>query len=215
MRGRVWAKDHPEQQRRVILDAARKLFLRDGIERVAITEIATEAGLTRVTLYQYFANKEEIAWALARSIFEQMRQGGLEQYVLDASTGYEAIKRLFTSLTDEFLRDLDQISFLAQFDYLYARDWPAERMIELEALVFPEMQHIFADLVRRGITDGSLRPDLDPDVTLSALINALIATQRRLAFLGRKVEAEYGQSIERMIREICRIFLLGLQASPT
>jgi hypothetical protein len=64
------------------------------------------------------------------------------------------------------------------------------------------------------MADGSLRPDLDPDVTLFALINALIATQRRLAFLGRKVEAEYGQSTELMIREICRIFLLGLKASP-
>ncbi len=213
MRGRVWGQDHPEMQRRVILDAARKLFIRDGIERVGITDIAAEAGLTRATLYQYFANKEEIAWALARSIFEQARDRGLEQRLAEASTGYEAIERLFTSFIDEFLHDPDQITFMAQFDYMYARYWPVERLLELETLVVPDMVTFLADLIRRGIADGSLRSDLDPTVTLHALINALVAVQRRFAFLGSKVEAEYGQSTERMLREVCRILLLGLKAS--
>jgi AcrR family transcriptional regulator len=202
-------------QRRVILEAARKLFIRDGIERVGIADIAVEAGLTRATLYQYFANKEDIAWALAQSIFEQTRERVLEPSLAGASTGYEAIERLFAHIIDQFLHDLDQVNFMAQFDHMYARHWSVERLVGLEALVVPGMVHVYTDLIRRGIADGSLRSDLDPTLTLHALINALVAVQRRFAFLGSKVEAEYGQSTERMLREVCRIILLGLKASET
>jgi TetR/AcrR family transcriptional regulator, cholesterol catabolism regulator len=209
LRGRVWGQDHPEMQRRLILEAARKLFLRDGIERVGIADIAAEAGLTRATLYQYFANKEDIAWALAQSIFEQTRERVLEPSLAGASSGYEAIERLFAHIIDQLLHDPDQVNFMAQFDHMYARHWSVERLVGLEALVVPGMVHLYTDLIRRGIADGSLRSDLDPT------FNALVAVQRRFAFLGSKVEAEYGQSTERMLREVCRIILLGLKASET
>ena len=70
---------------------------------------------------------------------------------------------------------------------------------------------IFRQLVREGIADGSLRPDLDPDVTMQAVINTAIGTQRRLASLGNKVELEYGQSIDRLFRETIRVLVLGLR----
>jgi AcrR family transcriptional regulator len=212
-RGRVWGQDHPEMQRRIILEAARKLFIRDGIERVGIADIAAEAGLTRATLYQYFANKEDIAWAIAQSVFEQTHERGYQQSQIGASTGYEAIERLLVSIIDEFLHDPDQVNFMAQFDYMYARHWSVERLIELEALVLSGMMDLYSDLIRQGIADGSLRSDLDPTLTLHAIINALVAVQRRFASMGSKVEAEYGQSTERMLREVCRIILLGIKAS--
>ena len=212
MRGRVWGQDHPEMQKRIILEAARKLFIRDGIERVGIADIAAEARLTRATIYQYFANKEDIAWAIAQSIFEQTHERGHEQSRAEASTGYEAIERLLASIIDEFLHNPDQVNFMAQFDYMYARHWSVERLIELEALALPGVMDFYTGLIRQGIADGSLRSDLDPALTLHAIINAIVAVQRRFAFMGNKVEAEYGQSTERMLREVCRIILSGIKA---
>jgi hypothetical protein len=44
-------------------------------------------------------------------------------------------------------------------------------------------------------------------------MNAVIAAQRRLASLGKKVELEYGQPIDRLFRETIRIIVLGLRAT--
>jgi hypothetical protein len=67
-------------------------------------------------------------------------------------------------------------------------------------------------LIRDGIADGSLRADLEPDLTMHAVINAVIGAQRRLASLGDRVELEYGQPTDKLFRETIRILLLGLRA---
>ena len=90
---------------------------------------------------------------------------------------------------------------------------PAERLLTLEAQLNPQGFGYFSKLIREGIADGSLRPDLDPDLTLHAVINAVIGAQRRLASLGSKVETEYGQPIDRLFRETIRIIVLGLRAT--
>jgi hypothetical protein len=95
---------------------------------------------------------------------------------------------------------------------MYARHWPAERLISLESQINPQGFRIFADLIRDGIADGSLRHDLDPELTLHAVINTVVGAQRRLASLGDKVEQEYGQPVDRLFRETVRILLLGLRA---
>jgi hypothetical protein len=53
----------------------------------------------------------------------------------------------------------------------------------------------------------------DPDLTLHSMMNAVVGAQRRLAFLGNRVEKEYGQPVDRMFRETARTILLGLRAT--
>jgi TetR/AcrR family transcriptional regulator, cholesterol catabolism regulator len=67
-------------------------------------------------------------------------------------------------------------------------------------------------LVREGIDDGSLRADLDADTALHAVITTIIASQRRLAALGDRIEKEFGRPIEALMNESIRIILQGLQA---
>jgi len=102
---------------------------------------------------------------------------------------------------------------MAQFDAMYARDWPAERLLTLEGQIYDQGFEVFRKLICEGIADGSLRSDLDPDLTLHAVINAVIAAQRRLASLGNKVELEYGHPIDRLFRETIRIIVFGLRAT--
>ena len=47
-----------------VVEAAWGLFLKYGFSRVTIGDIAKEAGMSRPTLYQCFANKEEVFLAL-------------------------------------------------------------------------------------------------------------------------------------------------------
>ncbi|QNP70433.1 TetR/AcrR family transcriptional regulator [Streptomyces roseirectus] len=47
-------------KRRAIMGAARKLFGRDGYTRTSVDGIAGEAGVSKRTIYNHFANKEEL-----------------------------------------------------------------------------------------------------------------------------------------------------------
>jgi AcrR family transcriptional regulator len=199
------------RQRRRILSAAEKLFDERGIDRTTMAEVISASELRPSTMYQYFANKDEIVWAILSEVLEEAAARA-KKSVEGATNGLAKITALLQYMADELSKNQPRIRFMAQFDAMYARDWPTERLLTLEGQIHNQGFKAFRKLIREGIADGSLRPDLDPDLTLHAVINAVIAAQRRLASLGKKVELEYGQSIDRMFRETIRIIVFGLRA---
>jgi AcrR family transcriptional regulator len=58
--------------RRVILDAARTAFLRDGYESLSMRALAEAAGLSHGAIYLHFKEKEEIFEALVGESFDQL-----------------------------------------------------------------------------------------------------------------------------------------------
>ncbi len=202
---------HRERQRRRILDAAAGLFDERGIDRVALSDITSSAGVRASTTYQYFANKDEIIWAL----FERMLESSVARMrdaTRTAETTIEKITALLECMADDLTNDRATVRFMAQFDAMYARDLSPERLLAIEAQVSPHGIEYLGTLIREGVADGSLRADLDPEVSMHAVMNAVIGTQRRLASLGRRVEIEYGRSIDAMFLETIRIILAGLRA---
>jgi len=202
---------HRERQRRRILDAAQKLFDERGIDRTTMAEVISASGVRASTLYEYFSSKDDIVWAILTELLEEDALRA-KKYIEGATTGLSKITALLAYMADELSKNDAKVRFMAQFDAMYARDWPVERLLSVEGRIFGWPFEVFRTYIREGIADGSLRSDLDPDLTLHAVINAVIAAQRRLASLGNKVELEYGQSTDRMFRETIRILVFGLSA---
>ena len=183
-----------------------------GIDRVTMADIISAAELRPSTMYQYFSNKDDIVWA----IFEGMLGDAVAraaEATQNAKTALEKISALLDMMAVDLVNDRASVRFMAQFDAMYARDWPAERLLNLEAQFAPEGLAHLGDLIREGIADGSLRADLDPEITMHAVLNAVIGSQRRLGSLGSRIELEYGQPVEKLFRETIRILLLGLRAN--
>jgi len=204
---------HREKQLRRILESAAKLFDERGVDRVTMADIIAATELRASTLYQYFSNKDDIVWAIVRETMQQSAQVIQKTVEGAPESALAKISAMMEALSDQLVHKPEQVRFMAQFDALYARDWTAERLLSLEAELFPEGFAPLTALVSKGIADGSLRPDLDPQITMHAVLNAVIAVQRRLASLGSRVEAEYGQPVERLFRESTRVILRGLQAT--
>ena len=203
---------HRERQRRRILEAARRLFDEQGIDRTTMAEAMAASGLRASTLYEYFSKKDDIVWAIFSDMLEE-ESARAKTAVDGATTGLAKIMALLGYMADQLSNDPAKVRFMAQFDAMYARNWPVERLLTLEGQLNENGFEGFRRLIREGIADGSLRPDLDPDLTLHAVINAVIGAQRRLASLGTKVELEYGQTIDRLFRETIRIIEFGLRAT--
>ncbi len=54
-----------------ILITGRLLFWKYGMKRVTVEEICAEAGVSKMTFYKYFGNKEELALQVIRTFWEQ------------------------------------------------------------------------------------------------------------------------------------------------
>jgi AcrR family transcriptional regulator len=204
---------HRERQRSRILAAAQEAFDARGIDRVLIGEIVAETGIRASTLYEYFASKDEIVWALVEKVMARSEAGIKEKVeAVRDSPALARITALLDAFRDELIRHPGHVRFMAQFDAMYARDWTVERLLVLESEISPDGFGFLGALVRQGIADGAIRADLDPDLTLHAVLNAVIGTQRRLASLGKRVEQEYGHPIQELFDETVRVLLLGLRA---
>lgn len=195
------------------MTTARGLFDVRGIDRVTIAEIVSVAGIRASTLYEYFSNKDEIVWALVEEAMVQSSVG--IRGSIDAARGsaFAKISALLKAFGDELIEHPSRVRFMAQFDAMYAIDWSVERLVALEGQLFPGRFEELGALIREGVADGSLRPDLDPNLTMHSVLNAVIGAQRRLASLGDRVEKEYSQPIERLFAETARIVLLGLRTT--
>ena len=64
----------------LLLDAAIRLFARQGVGGTAIHEIAAEAGVANGTFYNYFRTREEIADAVSTRLAERLQEEIAESY---------------------------------------------------------------------------------------------------------------------------------------
>lgn len=58
-------------KRNAILEAAKRLFLIDGFDGVSMDQIATEAGVSKLTVYSHFGDKETLFGAAVQAYCEQ------------------------------------------------------------------------------------------------------------------------------------------------
>ncbi|MCB9629094.1 MAG: TetR/AcrR family transcriptional regulator [Sandaracinaceae bacterium] len=73
MRKPAWGDDPPRddtEARDKLLDAAERCVRRDGVEQTSLSSVAAEAGVSRRTVYRYFASGQELLAAA------EIRAGG-------------------------------------------------------------------------------------------------------------------------------------------
>lgn len=87
-----------DQTKRVILQAAYKLFRRRGFFRVGMDEIASAVGVTKKTLYYHFDSKDALLTAVLASQHERAF-AEFQNYGIDLSGGPEQlVDKLFGGL---------------------------------------------------------------------------------------------------------------------
>jgi TetR/AcrR family transcriptional repressor of mexJK operon len=84
---RVPSGERAERKRAAIMGSARETFLRDGFD-ASVDDIAAHAGVSKVTVYNHFGNKEALFNAVVGEALDQALSGTLAeaQSHLDATT---------------------------------------------------------------------------------------------------------------------------------
>lgn len=212
MPGFVYA-NHRENQKGWILEIAEDLFIHKGIANVTIADVAKASRLTRATIYKYFSNKEQ----MALEIFNMISKGWIDRNERDvwsaAGNGYERIHKFVTSHFEYLIQNPREARFIAEFNYLYAKEWPAEMALKLFSKTLEVDRQRILDCIRQGQQDGSLRGDIAAELVLAAIFNFNSGMLNRLGEMGAKVEVEYGLSVQIIFEQVCRVFLDGLKSS--
>jgi len=143
-----------EEKRRLILDAAVRVFAQKGYHTSRVGDIAEEAGIAHGLLYHYFASKEEGLETVFRENWSEL---------------LEAFRRVEES--DE--APLQQLEGIAK---LLLRSWRNDpdlvRVMVREVARSPQLQGqveeiregftIIQRVIERGQADGSFRSGVDP-----------------------------------------------------
>lgn len=81
-----------EDVRTLILNAAKKLFIEEGYQATSIRKIASEIGYSPTTIYLYYKDKSDIAYALHREGFALL--GVLFSSLITVESPFERLKAI-------------------------------------------------------------------------------------------------------------------------
>jgi len=142
----------PETTRDGILEAATRRFVRFGVPKTTMDEVAREAGCSRTTLYAHFRNKEDLYASLLQQDSEAFIGEAAAVLETEAGAG-EKIRRIVEITRHTYARK--GVMRLA-----LARD--TEMSLDSVAHAFTRNQEQrIVDLLRRvldeGVAEGSLR----------------------------------------------------------
>jgi TetR/AcrR family transcriptional regulator, fatty acid metabolism regulator protein len=142
-----------EDKRRLLLDAAVRVFARKGYHAARVGDIAEEAGVAYGLLYHYFESKEDVLRSVFRETWRALIAtiGSVEE---DDDSPREQLRKVAQILLRSWRRDPDLVRVLV-LEVTRSQHLAGE-MDEIVAS-FEAIQKI----VERGQADGSIRPDLD------------------------------------------------------
>jgi len=154
-----------EEKRRVILDAAVRVFARKGFHASRVGDIAEEAGVAHGLLYHYFSSKDEVL----ETIFREHWTTLLERiHAVEASDEppVEQLRGIVRALFHGWLHEPDVVRVVIRE---IARS--AEVSQRVGELVRPigAIRRIF----ERGMAGGDFRRDLDADTAAVIVYGAI------------------------------------------
>jgi len=142
-----------EEKRRLILDAAVRVFARKGYHTCRVGDIAEEAGVAHGLLYHYFSSKEEVLETIFRETWTEL-VGAFRDVEASGEPAREQLRHVAAILLRSWRRDPDLVRVLVRE---VARSPQMERRVAEIGEALAAIQRI----VERGQERGEFRADLD------------------------------------------------------
>ena len=192
------AKKSTRNTRGKIIDAAWKLFYRQGYDDTTVEEISEESGTSRGSFYHYFQGKDELLSTLA-DVFDQK---------------YQALMATIDPEMDRF----DQLMYLNQELFtmmenstpldLVARLYSSQLVTRGDKSLM-DHNRIYYRLLRQIVLQGQERGELRGDVTVNEMVRAYTLCERALIYDWCLSGGDY--SLTQYSRTMMPMFLQGFR----
>jgi len=158
------------KKRDQILQAAARVFARKGFSGTVMADIATTAGIGKGTIYDYFASKEDLFFAVFE--WHMMIVGSSASVGVAALSGSvsERLTILSDTLMSTWSAERELFSLVMEFWAASAASLMRERFKKAFHALYDEYRTLVTALLREGITHGEFRPDIPPESVAAGLV---------------------------------------------
>ena len=139
-----------------LLTGAEELFMRYGVRSITMDEIAKHLSISKKTLYQYFADKDDIVASVTALHLNREREEHMEG-IRGARNALEELVNLSLCLKEN-LRGMNP-SLLFDLQKYHHRAW--QIWIEFKNVF---IRNTMIDNMKRGIEEGLYRPEINPEI---------------------------------------------------
>ena len=171
-------KEEALTTRAQIIDAARRVFHAEGVNRSTLDKVARAAGVTRGAVYWHFANKSELFLAVKQTY---MCEFDLLQSLLDDdATPLDAITQYLQAL---FSVLLENQTARETFEIILLRCEYVEEFHEVLQVITQPCTNIlsaYERLYRAAAANQELKPGLDPELLALDTMAFAIGTIRAI-----------------------------------
>lgn len=201
------------RRRNEIIDAAEEIFFKKGIESATMDEVAEQAELSKGTLYLYFNSKEELHFAINLRAMAILKRSFLSAYV-PAQSGLENIRNIGFAYIEFAERHADHFHALMYFETKDTEHFLLENVHYRNMISEVNPMDVFMEVIRKGISDGSVRSDLKVHILAHNLWAMTTGILHNLS--SPKLKAlEYHMEIEidrnEIINSVIEIIKTGIQ----
>jgi AcrR family transcriptional regulator len=166
------AKSEPRWTRRKharpeeITAAALESFVERGYAATRLEDVAARAGISKGTLYLYFANKEELFKAVVREALVARLVEFQSQIGKFQGSSADLLRLVFKNWWERI--GSTRISGIPKLILSEARNFPEIARFYVEEVVRPGRETL-AEVIRRGIARGEFRDDIDIEASVHLL----------------------------------------------
>lgn len=179
-----------------IRQKADELFRKYGIRSVTMDEIATQLGMSKKTIYQYYADKDQLVDAVAIDEIHYSQECCLKDAEVSANAieeifrVMEFVEVMFRNMNPSMLHDLEKYHPLGYRKFLEHKNKFLFEMIKRN--------------IERGISEELYRPEIDIEIMARYRIESMMLLFKPELFPASKF------NMVKLQQEILEHFLYGL-----
>jgi AcrR family transcriptional regulator len=180
-----------------IIEVAREHFFRLGFSKVTMSEIATELGMSKKTLYEYFPSKEELLSEVITSVQNNVSEK-IDAIIADESLDFvEKLKLLFSHGAEFHSRFTKH--FFIDIQKNAPQIWKCCDSFRME-----RMRKNVEKLVREGVKKGYFRKDVNEHVVV------MMHTLSVQNLMTPEVLAELPVTMNQLFETIVKVIFEGI-----
>ncbi|MCC5912080.1 MAG: TetR/AcrR family transcriptional regulator [Clostridiaceae bacterium] len=140
--------DTTKGKRQLIIEAAVKIFARDGYHKATVSDIAEEAGIGKGTIYEYFNSKEQLFLEMIKFFIKAYLFSIKETLQQDDPTR-EKLKGYFEVVIDFTRQHLDLVKIFSQEMWKPEENF-MQLMLETKKQIISLVEAVFVQAVEEG-----------------------------------------------------------------
>lgn len=190
--------DPAVDKRRVILDAAVRVFARQGFHTCRVSDIADEAGVAYGLVYHYFDSKDQILDTLFLERWDILLRA-IEQVDAEPISPREKLYAITSFIVDSYSHDPDLMKVIIVEVTRAANTFGRTHLAHIRQAYVG-----IAAIVERAQREGTFRADITPDFAALAFYGAVeqVLTGWIFALLPTG-DGEYEQAKTHIVETIC------------